>query len=830
MTIRNQVKCLLHLLSLGGGYALTFAVMASTSLATTTYTVTTVANDVDNPTPLASATVEVREDGSDEVRSVAFSEIGTFPEGAVFRKRGDGYLLSSDGLQSLSKGELRIEEGGFVIDANGQLGASDTTVVVSDGASLVLDCSTWGQLWICNAFRLCGAGYEGKGAIRSRCSASQQDYCFCNSLWQLDGDAVYVTDSTARIDCGGADFRLDLGGHTLTVRKGDAAGTLGLADFGGIVNAGATGGIIVDGAKLMTRQTVAADGTADDNLLRVENGGLLHLDRSWHTLPWTMRLTGDVTLWTGGRPYVFAADQSTDSIVYGPVGLDQASVAQTINGAGYGLTYFGPVTGTADYRASGSYLHLHGETDFDGSLTVARKGDNPGGVAFWKPESVPQRAPLSVVDADMAFVSDFSAYGLPAVTNTVTAGRVQSVRGGTNVTAASFVKLGAGRLDIHSPLQVTGAFELAEGSVKFARYGGAGLVGGRVTVVNSSQPVVAVDGTQYETAQRYVMHNWTHDEVPELPAYTLELGVGAGTYPSHRISATESADDKIVVVCYAGYLWNRSATNETWTFSGAFGSNMAFYKNWKRYGHTQWNEIETAQVEVSPGANYFQVTAYGPTYRTLTREGEYTGPAGGNDSNYGGWNWKTSDGVPAGIRIDRLGRASKDWADYEPLEDPGDGSFLTYAKDGSNTKRADYRFAAFVAADGTSVDLFGNPLTVGTLTGAPAVTNSNAYHADVVTVTDAWTLPAASIVAGRRLSVVGDLAFAEGATLTVAGPKAFRGHAGEYVIAEVTGSFKGLPVLNIDSDSATRMKLRLSEDGKRLLLSYASPGVAIIFR
>lgn len=829
MTIRNQVKCLLHLLSLGGGYALTFAVMASTSLATTTYTVTTVANDVDNPTPLASATVEVREDGSDEVRHVAFSEIGTFPEGAVFRKRGEGYLLSSDGLQSLSKGELRIEEGGFVIDANGQLGASDTTVVVSNGASLVLACSNFRQLLIRNAFRLCGAGYEGKGAIRSRCSASQQDYCFYNCRWQLDGDAVYVTDSTARIDCGGADFCLDLGGHTLTVRKGDAAGTLGLADFGGIVNAGATGGIIVDGAKLMTRKTVAADGTAA-NLLRVENGGLLHLDRSWHTLPWTMRLTGDVTLWTGGeQPYVFAADQSTDSIVYGPVALDQASVAQTINYAGYGLTYFGPVTGTADYLASGSYLHLHGETDFDGSLTVTRDGDEPGGVAFWKPESVPQRAPLSVVDADMAFVSDFSTYGLPAVTNTVTAGRVQSVRGGTNVTAASFVKLGAGRLDIHSPLQVTGAFELAEGSVKFARYGGAGLVGGRVTLVNSSQPVVAVDGTWYADAQKYAMHNWGDDKVSELPAYTLELGVGAGTYLSHRISATESADET-VVVCYAGYLWNRSATNETWTVAGAFGTNMSFWRYWNQIKFTKWNELKTAQVVVGPGANYFQITAYGPTYRTLTREGAYTGPAGGNDSNYGGWNWKTSDGVPAGIRVDRLGRQSKDWADYEPFEDPGDGSFLTYEKDGSNTKRADYRFAAFVAADGTSVDLFGNPLTVGTLTGAPAVTNSNAYHADVVTVTDAWTLPAASIVAGRRLSVVGDLAFAEGATLTVAGPKAFRGHAGEYVIAEVTGSFKGLPVLNIDSDAATRMKLRLSEDGKRLLLSYASPGVAIIFR
>lgn len=818
----------------GGGYlSLAFAALASTSLAATTYTVTTASNDVDSPTPLASATVEVCEDGSDEVSRVAFADIGAFPEGAVFCKRGEGYLLSSDGLQSLAGGEVRIEEGGLVVNANGQLGASDTSVVISNGASLVLACTAAScganVLKVKNAIRLNGDGYEGKGAIRSRSTVSQQDYCFW-APWTLDGDATFLTDTGARLDCGSSGFKLDLGGHVLTVKKGAVAGTLGLAELGGIVNAGDAGGIVIDGAKLMTRAPLVADGSAD-NVLRVTNGGLLQPYRAQHTLPWTTQLAGDVTIWTTGESSYamrLATDQAQDNIVCGPVALVDADVSQTVNVSGMGLAYFGPVTGSGDYTVSGTYLHLHGEADFAGSLTVQPNGGRSGGVAFWRPESVPQRAPLTVVDSDMAFATDFAAYELPAVTNTVSAGRVQSVRGGTNVTAASFVKLGAGRLDLHSPLRTTGAFELAEGSVKFARYGGAGLVGGRVLVSDSSQSVVA-GGVTFDTAQKYVVHNWGHSKVPELPAYTLELGVGAGTYTMHRISATET-DDAVAVVCYAGYLWNRSATNETWTFSGGFGTNYSLFQNWNRYNCTSWNDIKTAQVEVKPGANYFQVTAYGTAYRVLTREGAYMSPQGGNDSNYKGWNWKTSDGVSAGIRVDRLGRASKDWSDYEPLEDPGDGSFLTYEQDGANTRRADYRFASLVAADDTSIDLFGNPLTVGTLTGAPAVTNSNACHADAFTVTDAWTLPAASVVAGKRLSVAGDLAFADGVTLTVSGPKAFRGHAGDYVIAEATGTFTGLPSLNVDSVYATRMKLRLSADGKRLLLTYVSPGMSVLVR
>ncbi len=165
--------------------------------AETVYTVTTDAGTYAAPVELDALDVTV-DDGT-AVETKSFSEVyGDFSAGAaVFRKRGGGWMMSSTNMAAFT-GEIRVEEGAFMVNTNLMTGPLSTTaaptVVVSNGASFVLaaqatDIAQDG-LKLYNSFRLDGEGVDGHGAIANLLGKKQED------AWALDSYDLSCTSDT----------------------------------------------------------------------------------------------------------------------------------------------------------------------------------------------------------------------------------------------------------------------------------------------------------------------------------------------------------------------------------------------------------------------------------------------------------------------------------------------------------------------------------------------------------------------------------------------------------------------------------------------------------
>ena len=111
---------------------------------------------------------------------------------------------------------------------------------------------------------------------------------------------------------------------------------------------------------------------------------------------------------------------------------------------------------------------------------------------------------------------------------------------------------------------------------------------------------------------------------------------------------------------YTGYIWNRNATNETWTFARSFDDSVQLkIDNIVRLANNVWTTIPTVNVLVTPGPHLIEI-----------RFGQGSGGVGAANQQW----WTTTD---FGFGVDYLGRNVNTLANYVKLEDPGDGSRLT---------------------------------------------------------------------------------------------------------------------------------------------------------
>ena len=155
---------------------------------------------------------------------------------------------------------------------------------------------------------------------------------------------------------------------------------------------------------------------------------------------------------------------------------------------------------------------------------------------------------------------------------------------------------------------------------------------------------------------------------------------------------------------YTGYLWNNSATNETWTFYKGFDDSMRIMLNGVNILQNQTSgAITLSNATVLAGANTFEL-----------RLGQGTGGVGNNNANF-----------PAmGIGFDRLGRGLLTYANFQTVADPGDGSLLTLTNlfDLANANILPTNSAVTVAAN-SLLDLGGTGQRLGGLNGSGAVSN-----------------------------------------------------------------------------------------------------------
>lgn len=273
---------------------------------------------------------------------------------------------------------------------------------------------------------------------------------------------------------------------------------------------------------------------------------------------------------------------------------------------------------------------------------------------------------------------------------------------------------------------------------------------------------------------------------------------------------------------YAGYIWNPSSSAVTWRLAGY--ANRLFLL--KVNGNNVWskpgeNQVVFNNVTLYPGANSVD-------YRLAT---------GGN----GVRNWNSSQAATANwtaglpVAYCTTSTTSTDPADFQPLADPGDGSVLRIATEGTDywdelaaANGKSQTWGGLTAADGETVDVGQSDVTVGNLDGVPAISSRfSLAPAEMFTVTGTWTLDADLVAADARLESVPALVFASGSSLAVPGYKTLAdGH--EYTIAHSAKGVTGVP--SVDAKTALFCELRISADGKSLLLKAMQPATVLYVR
>ena len=247
-----------------------------------------------------------------------------------------------------------------------------------------------------------------------------------------------------------------------------------------------------------------------------------------------------------------------------------------------------------------------------------------------------------------------------------------------------------------------------------------------------------------------------------------------------KANTNEGWTDNTTAV-YAGYIWNRTDADVTWSLMESFDDQV---RVWIDGGlvlsNDAWDAASAAAFTLAPGPHRFEA-----------RFGQGAGGAGpASVTNIVGGVQPTF-----GIGLDWQGRTELRASNFEALADPGDGSLFTTAP------------GALPLADPTA--------TTATLTGAFAFTGT-------------WTVDMAQIRAGGRLvvtngaldlSAVTEVVFTNTEDLKKGGVYVLAESADDFVLGETPPALAGLPA----------GPWRLEVYGKTLRLAYPA-STAIILR
>ena len=811
------------------------AFLPALAVGETVYTVTVNGGTRESPVLLDSlANVTVESGGGTTTK--AFSEVyGNFASGAaVFRKRGSGWLKSSANMATFT-GEIRVEEGVFIVDATvGMTGPANAstapTVVVSNGASFAIS-GTDKTIALYNDFHLNGSGVNGYGAIANFLGVANASP-FKNRL-TLDGDATLCGDST--YSCAmGWHRSIDFGGHTLTVKKGNAGVWTFTMDSSIVVT---PGHIVVDGAALKVQGYDAASwpGSAA-NTVRLKNGGRFDYYQTQTLIPWTLITENGSTIRPSSSAPKDSSVYSVDPYNYwdGPVsfGGDTKFIMAATN---YGFTAKGEVSGSGSVYGDGGWLQFNAANPaFTGSICInngTALGAEFAGLALNDDGAItPAASGLMFTNATLRLAAN-GQYELPKLSfHAVRTNQTLRLpvtgdqalgwdRPATGSTAAGLKISGGKDLSVEGDLSVTGVLEIASGRLELPANPYAGFVSGRIT-----KPVSYWGN--YVGGQASGTTGWFTNSIVRAPLqlYSTKTGsVGASN----------------CVTCI-GYVWNRSDAAQNWTFAFAVNSRVKFV-----FGSTL-EEFLSDQADTSNAYLWRSDSAYTePNRRTVTVQpgANLIGIRFGAGVDGGGAKaaaelsqaqWR--DGF--GVGVDRQGRDSTNAADYEPLADPGDGSFITVSADGSlPNAEPEWKlsFSHLKIAPGAVLEAKGNDLPLKTVEGMGTVLNGAGYFKGRVAISDSWTVSAAHIVAGECLSVTnGSISFGANCKLKIEdiAANALSGRT-KYVLARATEGIEGLPECVVTDPNAggfCRLAKEVEPSGATVLKCVWQKGFVIIYR
>jgi hypothetical protein len=389
----------------------------------------------------------------------------------------------------------------------------------------------------------------------------------------------------------------------------------------------------------------------------------------------------------------------------------------------------------------------------------------------------------------MQYVAD-AEYRLPAAEFSGTGLVVGVERNMINGQFATLRKTGAGSLDNHT-LVGADVLELEGGTYRMsqtARQMAAGLIFGA--------------SGNHTDASGVTFSHWVGSASPIVYTNTVELSVHKA-YEENSLARSNA-------YTYVGYIWNNNATNENWTFAFGMNQSMTIGINGTKLlnGYLMFSNEKRMlfkTVSMNPGANLIDVRLYGS---------QSSGGGAIKGNVFTNCVWKDNFGVA----VDRLGRGSTNHEDYVAIEDPGDGTVLTFVADPeAEMVGRQPGFGTVRANPGTTFVINGLPLSIDNLEGVTAISNCPAF-----TVTDGWTVDAAAIGGGGILTCDGELAFGDAATLAVTESRHVRSSPiGGWTLAEAEGGIS-LPEgwQSRVSLPSGKYRLSLSGDGKRLVLEH----------
>ena len=422
--------------------------------------------------------VEVTAGGA--TTSSLFSELAALPTVGTVRKVGQGVVQSSE-LMAQFTGQLLVEEGGFAVNDNLQVGPQnrDTAPVVwvKKGASFIIygtkDTCGAGKLTLKNSFRFAGEGLNGLGALDLEVDATQ-NYLFSGcGTWFLDGDTRIGGYTTQRVDL--YNTTLDMKGNRLEFKRPDGNSSYFTFFFDALQIKNA-GDILVNGVKFAPQGTVTwAQGVVStiSFINGAEFGFWNSSMRDTHTT--TLKFTEGKTTWTiggssgdGSRVTPGAVKQAFWD---GPVQVDgQLNIDAVENQKGAALR--GRLSGEGALLMRSGWLHLtHPANDFAGAIGVspsasARYQGFERGLAVYANGALPLSCRQVAVTNSPVMLLEASQFDLPALTFLVPAATNQAFSSdgaAARGTLAGLRKLGDGMLSYAVPLAVTGVLEVAEG-------------------------------------------------------------------------------------------------------------------------------------------------------------------------------------------------------------------------------------------------------------------------------------------------------------------------------------------------------------------------------
>ena len=697
-------------------------------------------------------------------------------------KKGDG-CLKIDSPIAFS-GDIHVEDGTLWPMVTGALGNEGGKVEVHDGGRLYYD--TRSEEVVSNPdfygkrFFIEGTGGDGLGAVLCRCRVNGSARLMGSNL-TITANAK-ISSAYGRIDFPGV-MELDLSGNTLTLANVlGASGTI-------ICNSGArilNGHIIADKCQLFNQNIANFVGGAE-NTVTLTNGATMTLYNVSGRVFWTAKFAkGNMSAITAG--YNNSADTISKKDINrwdGPIVLDR-DVLLSHRDTNSGMVLAGKISGTGglvrdddNRRKNFTAFITNPENDFTGKSgfdAITLKLPVNGAL----PDSC-ERAEFRGTHLVFQTPESNVTYSLPPA-EFVGSGVVSN---GFGEWKDSLVKSGDGVLEYNSMIGAE-LLDVQGGSIRFP-YAAPGLHEG--AFVDAENGVSTLFNSDYLITNNVATQlNWAYR---------------CGTKDGWKAR---------MLTTYSGYIWNRSGEVQRWTFAACVFEGALVYLDGKKilesyaYNSGDWKGARKVTVEVPRGAHEFAVKMYTTSnVNDDTWGGAYAAPK--NE----GWEWKGR----FGIVFDRQGRDSSNYADYEKIADPGDGSLLTLTKGDTYVAGTLPEFKTMRFAPGTGIDLRGGVYEVPHLAGWPTVSSGS------LTVTQDWTLPGDMLLAENAKLTLADgcLTFTEGAKVKIdfSEGRQILGSGSEFVIATATDGIDGMPEVE---SSFPGFKLKKSQDGKSLLIKY----------